>query len=484
MNEITPAVVREELDTILAKEITSFIDMGSDTIKVTYNLATISCIFTIVDREKEIEAFHEAPIERYTIGTLLDELVDIGLVRDENLRRSVDAVIRNGYATTDTDGYLIASLASFTMVGFLNNMFPGMPGMNLIAFVIQINEEVNSQRKGFEEAKTAFAQTLKQRGVAVTKEKIKENITAAPEKKDFTAAKKVTTKLKKDNLNRLSRFVKKKKTGSASNGAGGKLKIRDVFDKGPSVEEVDKKKSELENAEKALREAEQKAKEYAATEEHAKEAQLALQDAEKKALELEARVKELKDIETAALEAEKKEEELTEREAEMARKEAELKAMEKRLQDQEEQRVKLEEKAAEEKEKESQKKLSRGDDDIEAQIAALETDLAMPCPLCDHGKVVENTTEKGKQYFSCDDEECRFVSWDKPYHFPCPLCKNPYLIEFETAAEEKGLKCPRASCTYEQKNLLDPVQNMAVASVAGNNIKKKKKRVVRRVRRR
>ena len=33
MNKIDPAIVREDLDTILANEITSFIDMGSDMAK-------------------------------------------------------------------------------------------------------------------------------------------------------------------------------------------------------------------------------------------------------------------------------------------------------------------------------------------------------------------------------------------------------------------------------------------------------------------
>jgi transposase-like protein len=486
MNAIDPAAVREELDTILANEITSFIDVGSDMVKVTYNLATISCIFIIVDREKEIELFQETPPERYKIGSLIDELVDIGLARDENLRQSVDAVIRNGYATTDENGQLTATLSSYTMVGFLDNMFPGMPGMNLIAFVIQMNEEVNSERKGLEEAKAAFVQTLKQRGVAVTKEKVQQKTqkTAITEK-DVSVSSKVTAKLKKDNLNRLSKFVKKKKTVGASHDSKGKIKVKAVFDKGPSVEEVDKKKQELEKAELALKEAEEKAKAYAATEEQAKEAKEALKDAEQKALDLEARIKELKDIEQAAIEAEKKEQELTEREAEMAVKEAELKEMEQRLQEQEEERIRLEQQAIEEKEKEAQQKASKDDDDIEARIAALQTDLAMPCPLCGQGKVVENKTEKGKQYFSCDDEDCRFVSWEKPYHFPCPLCKNSFLIEFDQAGGEKGLKCPRASCSYEQKNLFDPAQNMAAAaSAVGAGPKKKKKRVVRRKKRR
>ncbi|MCD4743464.1 MAG: DNA topoisomerase I, partial [Desulfobacteraceae bacterium] len=329
--------------------------------------------------------------------------------------------------------------------------------------------------------KAAFVQTLKQRGVSVTKEKAKERVQKIVSKKqDFTVTKKVTAKLKKDNLSRLSKFVKKKKT---AHDAGGNIKVRDAFDKGPSVEEVDKKKLELEIAEKALKEAEEKAKVFAETEEQAKEAQIALKDAEQKAQNLETRIKELKDIETAAIEAEKKEQELKERETEMAEKEAELKAMEQRLKDQKEERIRLESQALEEKEKQEQKDIPKGDDDIEARIAALETDLAMPCPLCGDGKVNENTTEKGKEYFSCDNEECRFVSWDKPYHFSCPLCKNSYLVEFIQANEDKGLKCPRASCSYSQNNTFDPAQNMAVAAQAGNNPKKKKRRVVRRKKR-
>lgn len=482
MKDIDPVIVREELDTILANEITSFIDMGADIVKVAYNLATISCIFVIVEREKEITEYKNSPPERYTIPSLLDELVDIGLTRDENLRQSVDAVVRRGYATTNEKGQLSAELSSYTMVGFLDNMFPGMPGMNLIAFVLQMNDEVTSGRKGLEEAKAAFKQTLKQRGVSVTKEKAQEKAKEIVTKKqNFSVSKKVTAKLKENNLSRLSKFVKKNKT---THDETSKLKIRDVFQKGPTAEDVDKKKSELERAEQALKEAEEKAKKYSETEEQVKEAQIALKDAEQKAIELETRIKELKDIEEAALEAEKKEQELKEREAEMAAKEAELKAMEQRLKKQEEERLRLEQQALEEKEKQVQKSMSKDDDDIEARIAALATDLAMPCPLCGNGKVSENTTEKGKKYYSCDSEDCRFVSWDKPYHFPCPLCKNSYLVEFVQANEEKGLKCPRASCSYNQKNILDPAQYMvAAASQAGSGSLKKKKRVVRRKRR-
>ncbi len=44
-------------------------------------------------------------------------------------------------------------------------MLPGRNGISLICSVYQLNDEVNSGRKGLEEAKAAFAQTLKQRGI-------------------------------------------------------------------------------------------------------------------------------------------------------------------------------------------------------------------------------------------------------------------------------------------------------------------------------
>ena len=63
------------------------------------------------------------------------------------------------------------------MVGFLDNMFPGMQGVNLIAYVLQMNDEVNSGRKTLEVAKSNFASTLKSRGVSVSEDKAEKKAT-------------------------------------------------------------------------------------------------------------------------------------------------------------------------------------------------------------------------------------------------------------------------------------------------------------------
>jgi predicted RNA-binding Zn-ribbon protein involved in translation (DUF1610 family) len=183
--------------------------------------------------------------------------------------------------------------------------------------------------------------------------------------------------------------------------------------------------------------------------------------------------------------AQEKADALAAKEAQMAEKEAQLKAMEERIRQKEAEQVRLENEArlqqAKAVEATVQETSVTSEADIESRIAAFESELSMPCPLCGKGEIEEKTTEKGKLFFSCSKPDCRFVSWDKPYHFECPLCKNAFLIELVTNGETKGLKCPRASCSYSQKNLIDPKQNMA-AAVAGLQ-PKKKRRVVRRKRR-
>ncbi|MBU2452263.1 MAG: DNA topoisomerase I, partial [Proteobacteria bacterium] len=387
-------------------------------------------------------------------------------------------VLNKGYISTDSNGQLKAEMPAFMMVGFLDNMFPGMPGMNLVAFVLQMNEEVNSERKSLELAKDSFKSTLKSRGVSVSKDRAEKKASeiVAGKVAASSQSKEISQKLKNDNLNRLSKFIKNRRKRSID--SPGQLKIKDVFDKGPSKEELDAQKAQLKKAEEAA----ELAKKLAQKEELIKEAEEAAKEAARQLREIEQREKQLLKAQQEAKIAAEKASQLEAREALMAEKEAQLKALEERLKQEEEQKQQREAEARLKQIKEEEKrKTSQADDDIESQIAAFESELTMPCPLCKEGEVVSKTTEKGKEFFSCTKQDCRFVSWDKPYHFECPLCKNSFMTETVAPSGEKGLKCPRASCSYTQNNLFDPKQNMAQA-VTGSGIKKKK-RVVRRKRR-
>jgi ssDNA-binding Zn-finger/Zn-ribbon topoisomerase 1 len=471
--ELDPGFVRDQLDEILAQEITALLDIDSKSAMLSFNLASIACITLIVEREREIRQYPESPPERYTKESFIHELTEIGLERDMILEKAVLLVLNNGYISIDTKGLLKAEMPSFMMMGFLDNMFPGMPGMNLIGFVLQINEEVNSGRKTLELARESFKATLKTRGVLVTKDtaekkaaEIAAGIGAMPGQ-----TREIALKLKQDNLDRLSKLIKTRRKRSMD--SAGQLHIKDVFDKGPSREEL-----EAEKAEEEARKAAAFARELAEKEEKIKQAEAAAKEAAKQLEELEQREKELIQAREEAERAKQKAAELEAREAEMAEKEARLKALEEKLKQEEEKRHIEEEKAAESKEAEETEEDALSDEDIESRIAAFESDLTMPCPLCKQGEIVSKTTEKGKEFFTCTSPGCRFVSWDKPYHIECPLCKNPFLTEIVVPTGEKGLKCPRASCSYRQNNLSDPKLNMA-QTVAGSYPKKIKK-VIRR----
>jgi hypothetical protein len=478
--QIEPSFVKKQLDEILAREITSFIDVDSNAAMMSFNLATISCITIIVEREREIRQYPDSPPERYQLDSFTSELVDIGLEEDDSLDSAITASMKSGYISEDKDGDFKAEMPSFMMAGLLDSMFPGMPGMNLIAFVLQMNHEVISGRKTLELAKDSFESTLKSRGVSVSKDHAEKRVSelVSGVKKMPVQTKEISQKLKKlkkENIDRLSTLMKTRKR---SDEYSEKLQIKDVFDKGPSKEELAAQKAEREKSEEIVRKEEDLARQLAEKDERIKEAEEAANKAAKQ-------LKQLEEKEEALKAAQEKAAGFAAMEVKMAEREAQLKAMEEQLKEKEKEKeeadlARREQEILNREAKAEEKKID-SEDDIESRIAAFENELAMPCPLCKDGKIEEKTTEKGKLFFSCTKTDCRFVSWDKPYHFECPLCKNSFLIETQATVDAKGLKCPRASCSYTQKNLLDPKQNMA--SAAASLQPKKKRRVVRRKRR-
>ena len=88
--------------------------------------------------------------------------------------------------------------------------------------------------------------------------------------------------------------------------------------------------------------------------------------------------------------------------------------------------------------------------DIEEKIKAFEKELGIICPLCRKGEISEQKTAKGKDFYHCSNAECVFISWGKPYYLECPQCQNPFLVEMEKSGKS-FLKCPRAACPYWQK---------------------------------
>ncbi|SLM30135.1 DNA topoisomerase type IA zn finger domain protein [Desulfamplus magnetovallimortis] len=524
-NELNPTFVRTQLDEILAREIISLIEIDSESALLTYNLSTISAILVAVERDREIKNAKGFPPERYTIDSLTDELEEIGLTHDDTLNDSLKIILDQGYLTKNSHGEIKAEVSAYTIVGFLDRMFPGMQGIQLVAFVLQMADEVLSKRKSLDDAKESFAQTLKNSGVSVTREKAEKKAQEIASKQSDGQMREMALKLKEANIKRLAQQRFREKMQMNRDGGkpsfhfdGGsrldRVKITSVFDNGPSKEELDAIKKAEE--EKKLQEEQIRVAALAEKEKKLKEAEAAAMELEKKAAELAAREQELENARLAAIKIEQAEAELKAKQAEIAMKEAELKLKEEQIRAEAEEKARLldeklrlqqqkeeeeEEKLRLEQEKKAQEALidraneisSPAPDDIEARIAAFESELATPCPVCHTGKVKTETTDAGKRYYVCSDSSCRFVSWSQPYHFSCPLCKNPFLVDFQINPVEKGLKCPRASCSFSQKDLGDPalkIPNQSASTVsneshdAASSPAPKKKRLVRRVKRR
>lgn len=476
--QITPAFVKMQLDEILAREVIAFIDVDSAAATMSFNLTSISCIIVVVDREREIKQYADFPPERYVRESFVKELLDIGLERDEDLENAITSLITQGYISQNEKGEFKAEMAAFMMAGFLDTMFPGMQGMNLIAFVLQMNEEVNSGRKTLELAKQSFATSLKTSGVSVSRDHAEKRASemASGVQRVPVQTKEISGKLKQENLERLSRLMKSRK--KRSDDYTTKVRITDVFQKGPSQEELEARKIQLEKAGEEARQAADLARQLAEKEERLRQAQEAARQGAKLAQELEEKELALKAAQEKTVQAEKEAAELALRQAQLAEKEAQLKAMEEKLRQKQDQAN--QEAEARLHQAGDEQEATSLDEDIESRIAAFESELPMACPVCNIGEIEEKTTEKGKRFFTCTKKECRFVSWEKPYHFECPLCKNSFLIEMQTIQGETGLKCPRAACSYTQKNLLDPRQGQG----ADDSTLKKKRKVVRRIKRR
>ncbi|MBA4368274.1 MAG: DNA topoisomerase I [Desulfobacterium sp.] len=429
--------VKAVFDEILVKHIQRLLEIETLAASLSFNLSTISCLLLLVERENEIKNFSQSPPDRYTRETFLDDLSDIGLDIDDTLMVSFQGLAQHGYVEIDQNNRYNAQISAFALVSFLDNLFPGMKGMNLVGYILQMIAEVSSKRKDLNDAIQQFDKTLQLRGIPLSQQPIKidekNSLTTQPRSKlDQKAAKQLSDDLQKayaQNIEKLRNKMsqssspqKEVKTTWSDRG----LAVKEIFPKGPSEEEIQARIA----AEIAIKESESKA----------------IFEAEKKAA--------LEEAKRAAREAELKATEVAAQAAEIRAREAELRAKEAEI-------AAREAEASLRKNKEVSKDViekndSIGRTDIEEKIAAFQETIAISCPVCNTGKVLSNTTEKGQEYYSCSNTHCGFISWGKPYPFECPLCKNQFLIEINTEGGQNGLKCPRSTCSFRQNHLGPP----------------------------
>ncbi|MBU0992380.1 MAG: hypothetical protein KJ737_07785 [Proteobacteria bacterium] len=478
--------VRSQFDNVLNKHILRLIEIDTES-RLQFDTCTVACLVLLVERDREIKNFPNSPPRRYIRETFLNDLNDIGLELDDDLMETFETLVKLGYVGIDQEEKYSAQISTLALVKFIDNLFSGMPGLNLVAYIIQCIDEILSGRKELKENLSNFEQTLVSRGVAISKqnlkdeekETIKKTATTFKISKESLAA---AEKLKRTNVQKLASLRTLAVREPSQQKSAAVSQVKELFPRREHGEADIPNSAAVKEATQAAIELEQKKEEIRKREEELRKAEEANLELERRKKEIAEKEGEIKKAELAAREAEivLKEAELrasqiAAREAQMAAKEAELEAKEAEL------------KAAHEKEEDSEETEEDTDEvlSIEDKIAAFEAELAMPCPVCSIGKIVSEKTEKEKEYFACTNKTCKFVSWSKPYHFQCPLCKNPYLVEFTLPDGLFGLKCPRAVCSFNQQGIQDPQtprQPIGAMSPGGEQPKKKKK-IIRRKKR-
>ncbi|MBW1668849.1 MAG: topoisomerase DNA-binding C4 zinc finger domain-containing protein [Deltaproteobacteria bacterium] len=420
------------------------------------NFATISCLILVTERENEIASFSSDPPERLTSKGILEELTEIGLQPDKAIEIALQDMIQKGYFHVDDEGRFSTKKHAVSMAKLLDCVFPGMPGMNLLAYFVQTVEEVQSGRKDLEFGLNQFAQVLQQQGVPLKKgrggpkesnsfelhfsqaeQSNRKVLRGREEVEAFQQESLISFESKVISLQEGLQNLEIKSMEELFSEQSRTPETLPVVEKEKENQEVNRPEDEKDE-EQGLTSMNQGLLQTSATE----EAELELHAGER--IETEKTV----ELDLVVEEA-----------VQTAQKESDVQVI------------------AEKQDS------GKADDLIERQIAAFGEELALQCPICKQGEIQSEKTSTGKTYYRCSRKDCNFISWGKPAHVVCPACNNPFLVETVTKDGDTILKCPRATCRYWQKSQGERL-NAASQESFLNQQKAKKKAGYRRPRRR
>jgi hypothetical protein len=403
------------------------------------NLLTTACIVLLAERAGAPGGSQEDAGGAYGESEFMEDLAEIGIENGRRLRETLKSLSLKGYVEIGRDGVITVKEPVVSMARLLDRAFPGMPGMNLVAYFIQTLDEVESDRKDARAAVLQLDQMLKRHGATPPK-------TAAPKKTP------------KRGLQRPARLKRPTRLTLPADMAAPAPRPADPHppeppepplpaDEQPPADEPPP--VEAEPAEGLI--------------DHAADPHAG----EPPAAPLPEEVPE-----SASLEAPGDEELAPEPGSPRELPATFFEPAAPAAPAPEEDPAHPDGRADE-----NEKAVTAPGDPVEEQVAEFEEKLAMQCPICRKSSIAARETAKGRTYYKCVDEKCMFISWGRPHHTPCPLCGNPFLVEEEPGGGSGLLRCPRATCRYREGSVVK-----GDATPARPKRKVVRRRVVRRKR--
>ena len=480
-DRFAPHEVRGHFDATLAQHIERLIGTSKGIAALPLNLGTISCLRLLAERETEIEAFPSNPPERYTHQTFQNDLAELGLDLHEEVKTALQDMVQKEYLEIDANGSLFAKKPAISMAKLLDRVFPGMPVMNLLAYLVQTIDEVLSGRKELESAISQFDQTLRVQGVGPSREKRRPEMAATPNKDRKQSTR--DTRLRLSDTYLRGKAETREQTAPVSSsepkilsasGQVSQFEVKELFPKGETSAKIvgdlaeDAVAQSLEKYKEATGpEPEERPTELPASIETAPPCEEPTVSTETtqdispesdfeephfsgETLSEDASLEDVPSDDERSLPVSKPVELETNLPADMEGEKPETTADQIETVQTEKGRLTVETEHEMGVISEAHKTI-RSDDLIEERIAAFEQDLAMVCPVCKTGKIKAEQTAKGKLYYVCSNKNCVFVSWGRPYHAACPQCGNSFLIESTERHRKTILRCPRATCRHRQE---------------------------------
>jgi len=234
-NQLSYSSVKQQFDAILAKHIARILESNDEAQAVTFNLNTITCLLLLVERENEIESFPDSPPDRYVRETFLEDIEDAGLTVDDEVMLSIQNLTQFGFLKIGSGGKYHVQISAIVLAKFLDHLFPGMPGMNLVAYMSQTIDEVVTGRKGLEDALAYLEQTLKSRSDAIPAPELEMEMELTTSVYKSSLETVIDERKKAESLKALSGIAKKTAGKYAEpsiitgDGTSDKVKIKEIF---------------------------------------------------------------------------------------------------------------------------------------------------------------------------------------------------------------------------------------------------------------
>ncbi len=405
------------LDRAFVRHLERLTGTGEGIHGLSMGLVTVACIVLMTEHVGDTEASETPPLD---LSELREGLSEMGLDDPERLETALGEMARKGYVEIDARDRLLPGKPTLSMARLLDHAFPGMPGINLVAYFVQTLDEVETGRKQPKKALQQLDQMLRHHGAApFGKAKKEPQDRPAPPRRPRV-----------QRPARLRAPVLRGVTTPPEKAAGSEP--LPCAAPPPEVEET----PETPMPSRELPEERPSGGVEVQEEQEQEEAR-----GERGAVEPpeDGSTAEPLPDETEPAPPEPDPDPSLEPDGEAA---VEEPVPEAAPPDPAE--------APELLSPREQEPASDPEERVEDRVSAFEEELAMQCPVCRQASVEVRETGKGRVYYKCSDEGCMFISWGRPHHIPCPLCGNPFLVELDVDGDPKPLKCPRATCRYRE----------------------------------